>query len=99
MSRRGEVIAVGTRMRVVLASIGLLAALFLLAPGSLSGAKSWKGCMDEAFLEYNDCLMESTSWFNRKLCDLNWELEVALCSAYIIGDIRKAYNEGSGEAA
>ena len=98
MSRGGEVIAVGTRMRVVLASIGLLAALFLLAPGSLNGAQSWKGCMDEAFLEYNDCLMESTSWFNRKLCDLDWQLEVVYCSALITGDIKQAYNNGSGRA-
>jgi hypothetical protein len=99
MTRRGEVTVGGTRMRVVLASIGLLAALFLLAPRDLHGAKSWKACIDEAFLDYNDCLMESTSWFNRKLCDLNWELEVALCSAYIVGDIKNAYNEGSGGAA
>jgi hypothetical protein len=98
MYRRGEVIGGGARVRVVVAAIGLLAALFLLAPRDLHGADSWKECVDESFADYNDCLMETTSWFNRKLCDINWELEVTLCSAYIIGDIRKAYNEGSGDA-
>lgn len=98
MSRRGEVIRGSTRLRVLLASVGLLAALFLLAPRDLHGAKSWKACVDEAFAEYNECLMESTSWFNRKLCDVNWELEVVLCSAYIAGDIKNAYNDGSEPA-
>ena len=82
-------------MRWVLASVGLLGALFLLAPREAYGAKSWKQCVDESFAEYNECLMETTSWFNRKLCDLDWELKVALCSAYIAGDIKNAYNEGS----
>ncbi|HSK20959.1 MAG TPA: hypothetical protein VK912_17520 [Longimicrobiales bacterium] len=95
MSRRGEVPGGGTRMRWVLASVGLLGALFLLAPREAYGAKSWKQCVDESFAEYNECLMETTSWFNRKLCDLDWELKVALCSAYIAGDIKNAYNEGS----
>ena len=82
-------------MRLLLASVGLLAALVLLAPRDAYGAKSWKECVDESFGEYNDCLMETTSWFNRKLCDLDWELKVVLCSAYIGGDIKNAFEEGS----
>ncbi|HEX2166489.1 MAG TPA: hypothetical protein VHG09_04550 [Longimicrobiales bacterium] len=95
MSGRGEVIHGSRRTRIMLASLGLLAALFLLAPRDVQGAKTWKGCVDEAFGGYNDCLMESTSWFNRKLCDIDWELEVTLCSAYIIGDIKNAYEDGT----
>lgn len=95
MYGRGEVIHGGRRMRIVLASFGLLAALILLAPREAQGAKSWKGCVDDAFAGYNDCLMESTSWFNQKLCDIDWEIKVTLCSAYIIGDIKDAYENGS----
>lgn len=95
MSGQGNVIGRGTRLLVVLA-LGLAATLFLLAPRSLEGAESWKECVDDAFLEYNACLMESTSWFNQKLCDFNFELEFALCSAYIVGDIKNAYEDGSG---
>lgn len=85
----------GTRLRAVLASLGLLAALFLLAPRELHGEGDWKECVDGAFLDYNDCLMESSSWFNQALCDFNFEFEVALCTAYIVGDIKEAYEEGS----
>lgn len=94
MSGQGNVMGGGTRLLAVLA-LGLAATLFLLAPRSLEGAESWKECVDDAFLEYNDCLMESTSWFNQKLCDFNFELEFTLCSAYIVGDIKNAYEDGS----
>jgi hypothetical protein len=88
----------GTRMRVLTAAVGLLAALFLLAPRDVRGATTnWKECVDEAFAGYNDCLMESTSWFNRKLCDLDWELDTALCTARALGDIKNAFNEGSSD--
>jgi hypothetical protein len=97
MSVRGETIAGSGRMRYVLAAIGLVVALFMLAPGDALGAKTWKECVDDAFADYNDCLMESTSWFNRTLCDLSWELEVAVCTAAKLGDIKNAYNEGSEE--
>lgn len=85
------------RRALVLASVGLLAVLLLLAPRDLQGAESWKECVDGAFAEYNDCLMESTSWFNQALCDLNWEFQVAVCTAAAFGDVKNAYEEGSGE--
>ncbi|MBR9989600.1 MAG: hypothetical protein KFH98_07585 [Gemmatimonadetes bacterium] len=85
------------RRTLVLASVGLLAVLFLLVPRDLQGAKTWKECIDDSFAEYNECLMESTSWFNRALCDLNWELQVAVCTASAFGDIKNAYEDGSSE--
>ncbi|MGH7446651.1 MAG: hypothetical protein ACREK1_01255 [Longimicrobiales bacterium] len=98
MSARGKVIGSDLRLRVLVAFVGLLAALFLLAPRELHGAKSWKECIDESFADYNSCLTPTTSWFERKLCDIAWEFDAALCTAYIIGDIRNAYEDGSGTA-
>lgn len=93
MSRRGEVIAGSTRRRVLLATAGLLAGLLLLAPRDASA--DWKDCVDRAFAKYNSCLMQSTSWFNRALCDVNWEFDMAYCTAGTIGGIRNIYHEGN----
>lgn len=99
MSVHGMVSGGNTRLKVLLASVGLLAALLLVAPRDLSGAESWKECVDGAFADYNSCLMESSSWFNRSLCDLNWELETAVCTAGQLGNIREAFNEGTDDTA
>lgn len=100
MSVRGEVMGNGMLMKAVLVAVALLGSAFLLAPRALSGAEAapWKECVDGAFAGYNDCLMESASWFNRKLCDLEFQLEVVKCSAAAAGDVKKAWNEGSDPA-
>lgn len=93
MSRRGEVIAGSMRRRVLLATVGLLAALLLVAPRDARA--DWKDCVDKAFAKYNSCLMQSTSGFHRALCDLNWEFDMAYCTAGTIGGIRRIYEEGA----
>jgi hypothetical protein len=95
MSTPTKVMGRGTHLRVLIAAVAVIAAFMLLAPRPAHGAVTWKECVDKAFAEYTSCLMESTSWFNRKLCDFDWEIKTTICSAYAIGDIRKAYNEGS----
>lgn len=95
MSTSTKAMGRSTHLRVLVAAVAIIAAFMLLAPRSLHGAVTWKECVDGAFADYNSCLMESTSWFNRKLCDLSWEAEMALCSALKLGEIRKAYNEGT----
>jgi hypothetical protein len=93
MSRRGEIMAGSTRTRVLLATVGLLAALLLLAPGDARA--DWKSCVDKAFAKYNTCLMQSASWFERALCDANWEFDMAWCTAGTLGGIRAVYEEGN----
>lgn len=95
MTARSEVSRGRARVHAALVSLGLLAALFLLAPRDLHGAKSFKECIDGTFADYNSCLMESTSWFNRKLCDISWEFEVAVCAAQKVGDVINGYEDGS----
>ncbi|HEX6132798.1 MAG TPA: hypothetical protein VFZ24_02370 [Longimicrobiales bacterium] len=91
MSARVEVRRRSVRVRLLLASIGVVVALLLLLPrGARAG--DWKECVDDAFLDYNDCLMDGGGWFERKLCDLDWEFEVTLCTALAVGEIRNAWN-------
>jgi len=97
MSAREKVTGVDMRLRVLLASIGLLAALFLLAPRDLHGDWTWKECIDESFADYNGCLSATDSRFEQFLCDLAWELDVAVCTATIFGDVRNGYEEGSDD--
>lgn len=73
---------------------GVLALAMLLVPAAPANAQEddgWVECMNESFAGYNDCLMESSGWFWRMLCDLDWELEVTECSAEAVGQIRGAY--------
>jgi hypothetical protein len=95
MSRRSNTGRAGA-LRWALCALVLSAALLAVAPRDLYGEKSWKECVDDAFVDYNRCLMSSGGWFERKLCDLAFEFEVTRCTAVAIGDIRKGYNEGSG---
>lgn len=95
MSAREKVSGVDMRLWVLLASVSLLAALFLLAPRDLHGAKTWKQCIDSSFADYNACLSSTDSRFERFLCDVAWELDVAVCTATTFGDVKEGYEEGS----
>jgi hypothetical protein len=98
MSAREKVTGVDMRLRVLLASVGLLAALFLLAPRDLHGAKTWKQCIDSSFADYNACLSATDSKFEKFLCDVAWELDVVVCSSKAVGDVRDGYENGSDPA-
>jgi hypothetical protein len=95
MSAREKVAGVDMRLRALLVSVGLLAALFLLAPRDLQGAKSWKQCIDGSFADYNSCLSSTDSRFEKFLCDVAWEIDVVVCSSRAAGDVRDGYERGS----
>lgn len=95
MSVREKVTGVDIRLRALLVSVGLLAALFLLAPRDLHGGWSWKDCIDGSFAGYNGCLSATDSRFEKFLCDVSWEIEVIGCSARAAGNVRKGYRQGS----
>ena len=98
MTARENVTGVDMRLRVLLASIGLLAALFLLAPRDLHGDWTWKECIDDSFEDYNGCLSSTDSRFEKFLCDVAWELDVVVCSSKAVGDVRDGYENGSDPA-
>lgn len=73
----------------LVAGVMLALALLALALPRAASAGGWKECVDKATLEYNDCLMEGGSSFHLLLCDLDWEIEVAKCTAEVIGELRE----------
>lgn len=91
MSARGEVLGGLIRRRMMIAALVLVAALLALAPRDVRG-QTWKDCVDGSFAGYNECLTGSSGWFDRKLCDISWEFEVALCTAQAVGEIRHAWS-------
>lgn len=48
-------------------------------------------CVDDAFAEYNSCLMDSSWWFSRLICDLDFEADVVKCGAEQGGLIQGAW--------
>jgi hypothetical protein len=86
-------IVAGVWRHILLAGLLVLPLLVLVVPRAASAdAGEWRRCVDEAFADYNSCLMEGDSWFGRMICDLSWELDVALCTAERLGEIRGALN-------
>ena len=74
----------------------LLVAAALLAPRP-TGAQSLPGtearlCTDDAWADYNGCLMESDGFFHRLTCDLAFEADVIWCSAKYGGQVKNAWN-------
>jgi hypothetical protein len=79
--------------RHILAGVLVLPLLALAVPQTASAeAGEWRHCIDDAFADYNSCLMESEAWLSRKICDLSWELDVVLCTAQRLGEINAALN-------
>lgn len=74
---------------------GLALAAATMPRPAHAAEEDWKECVDEATADYNSCLVNAVGRWDRWLCDVNWELEVALCTAEAIGKIRDAAN-GSG---
>lgn len=93
MERRGGGAAAAARG--LLASAVVAALVVLARPALGAEAETFQECVDEAFAGYNACLMESDGWFHRKLCDISWELEVAVCAAEKVGEVRRAWNGGA----
>ncbi|MBR9989601.1 MAG: hypothetical protein KFH98_07590 [Gemmatimonadetes bacterium] len=56
---------------VVIASVSLPRA---------AGAATAATCMDDAWAEYNECLVEAMWEFHRKICDLEFHLAAMACA-------------------
>jgi hypothetical protein len=68
-----------------------LVTVSLVAPQRVAAdGTEWRHCVDGAWGEYNGCLMESSGWFDRKVCDIAFQLDVVVCSARVIGEIKEA---------
>jgi hypothetical protein len=76
--------------RALAAAVAVAVAVLGVAlPGKVS-AGEWKACVDTAFADYNSCLMSAGGKFDRWLCDIDFELDIVLCSAKFVGDVKEA---------
>jgi hypothetical protein len=71
-----------------LAALPLLALLFLLpAPAPAATASELRVCTDRAWADYNTCLVESGTEWQRTGCDVGFSTDYTLCWARYIGII------------
>ena len=47
-----------------------------------------KECLDTVTLDYNKCLMEAGTRWERFVCDLIWQAEWTACWSEIVGEIK-----------
>lgn len=65
----------------------VLAALAAAARPAAATTSPLRTCTNAAWADYNDCLMETDSWWVRKGCDIAFEAEYVRCYAYYYKDI------------
>lgn len=65
-------------------------ALLLLAPAAAPAATSseLKQCTDKAWAEYNTCLVQTSSEWERNGCDVAFSTDYAMCWAKYLGTIK-----------
>jgi hypothetical protein len=87
-------VVIGSVRRLVVPALVMLSFISLGGPAAAEEweAGTWRKCVDSATLDYNTCLMEAGSGFSRMICDVSWEIDVAVCTAKAIGEIRGALN-------
>lgn len=89
----GNGTARGALMRALTAGVvPALLALMMAVPVRVEAqgaGTQWKGCVDDALLDYNECLMEGGGWFSQKLCDIAFQIDVVVCSATVWGTVKE----------
>jgi hypothetical protein len=69
----------------------LIAVMLLLAapvPGEAQAGTDWRKCREQAYLDYNDCLMqEPNSLTHQLLCYFAWDLDNVNCDIQLIKDL------------
>jgi hypothetical protein len=73
------------------AMLGALAAVLLLAepsPGAAQGAGTqYFACRDQAWADYNTCLVGSSSKLGQFACFVAWDLDNVHCDVKLIKDL------------
>jgi hypothetical protein len=77
------------RARRALAALPLLA-LLLISPARAPAAEAsnLKACTNGAWSEYNSCLVDTYSEWERTECDISFSADYALCYARYFGLVR-----------
>jgi len=88
--------ATHTRLLLGAAAVMLLAAAAPRALRAETETQTWKECMDAEWKDYNGCLLDSATSFQRRVCDIFFEAGVTLCGAKWVGDVKRAASGGDG---
>jgi hypothetical protein len=76
-----------------LAALPLLALLlFAPSPAPAAQAGDLSTCTNQAWAEYNDCLMDASAEWMRTGCDVGFSAEYALCWAKYLGGIKDLFS-------
>lgn len=46
---------------------------------------AWLACQAGAWSSYNGCLVDAGGWWDRKLCDIAFDLDMGHCAMKLIG--------------
>ena len=77
-------------VRRVVGAVAAVAALGLGYGGAIAETQvgpgagtQYRGCVDQSWKDYNQCLGDADGWFSRSVCDLAWEADVFYCAAVL----------------
>ena len=96
VNMRQEIGRSAQRFRVQLLSLAALALLTIAPLAARAEAAAagpgagtlFKECYDQSWLSYNSCLVNSDGSFDRFVCDLAWEMDLAFCGAEYVRRMR-----------
>lgn len=81
----------GATHRRFLLGAALLMAVALAVPQRAEAAAEadYKKCFDDAWAEYNSCLLDAATKFQRLTCDIFFEADAVICGAKFVGVVTK----------
>lgn len=83
--------------RLLMGTVAAIITLMLIALSwkpARAEVATLKECMDATWADYNTCLMEAGTKWGRKLCDIYFSADAALCTAKYIGEFKEGLSEG-----
>ena len=71
--------------------LGVLALIAFLTPAANAEESGpgteFRECRNQAWADYNECLVESTSRWGRAMCDVAWDLDNIGCDVELMKDL------------
>ena len=78
MRKQGMFWNPGRRRALLLGAVTIAALSVAGTPRPVTAARAADACAAE-WARYNDCLVSASGWFTRKLCDVDFVIDIAAC--------------------